>query len=80
MIKFILLLSACTFYGVHAAEKYPADVCFMIADLKYSAKQGVKICEVQQGCLSLFNGDNFRNPHEESIHKELARTLSLYNH
>lgn len=51
----------------------------MVADLKYSAKQGIKICEIQQGSLSVFKGDTFRNPEEESIHKELLRTLSSYN-
>lgn len=60
-------------------EKYPVDVCYMVADLKYSAKQGVKICEVQQASLSMFNGDTFRSPEEESIHKGLLRTLSTYH-
>jgi hypothetical protein len=63
-----------------AAKKYPADVCYMVADLKYNAKQGVKICEIQQASLSLFNGDTYRGlTEEQSIHKELLRTLSLYN-
>lgn len=60
-------------------EKYPVDLCYLVADLKYNAKQGVKICEVQQASLSMFNGDTFRSPAEKSIHKELLRTLSLYN-
>ncbi len=51
----------------------------MVADLKYSASKGVQICEIQQATLSLFNGDTFRSPEEASIHKELQRTLSLYN-
>lgn len=51
----------------------------MVADLKYNARQGVKICEIQQASLSLFNGNEFRNLEEESIHQELLRTLSLYN-
>lgn len=60
--------------------KYPADVCYMVADLKYNARDGVKICEIQQASLSLFNGDTYRElPEEQSIHKELLRTLSLYN-
>ena len=59
---------------------FPVDVCYMVADLKYNARQGVKICEVQQASLSLFNGDTFRElAVEHSIHKELLRTLSLYN-
>jgi hypothetical protein len=74
----ITLLCACWFYFIYTAE-YPADVCFMVADLKYNARQGIKICEIQQASLSLFNGDTFRMEEEESIHKELLRTLSLSN-
>lgn len=62
-----------------SAEKYPVDICYMVADLKYNARQGVKICEIQQASLSMFNGDTFRNPEEESIHTELRKTLSRYN-
>jgi hypothetical protein len=59
---------------------FPVDVSYMVADLKYNARQGVKICEVQQASLSLFNGDTFRElAVEQSIHKELLRTLSSYN-
>jgi hypothetical protein len=61
-------------------EKYPVDICYMVADLKYNAQDGVKICEIQQATLSLFNGDTYRElPEEQSIHKELVRTLLLYN-
>jgi hypothetical protein len=74
----ILLIILCPGV-VHATPGLSVDVCFMVADLKYNARQGVKICEIQQSSLSLFNGDTFRNPAEESIHKELLRALSLYN-
>ncbi|HSW91363.1 MAG TPA: hypothetical protein VLG09_01820 [Candidatus Saccharimonadales bacterium] len=61
-------------------KKHPADVCYMVADLKYNTRDSVKICEIQQASLSLFNGDTYRDlPEEQSIHKELLRTLSLYN-
>jgi hypothetical protein len=86
MFQIVLaLLFTYVFHSVHATEKYPidekypVDICYMVADLKYNTKQGVKICEIQQACLSLFNGDTFRSLEEESIHKELLRTLSLYN-
>lgn len=80
MFKIILaLLFTCFFYSVHANERYPVDVCCMIADLKYNSKQGVKICEIQQASLSLFHGNEFRSLEEESIYNELLRTLSLYN-
>ncbi len=61
------------------AKNIPVDICYMVADLKYSARTGPKICEVQHSSLSLFNGDTFRNPEEESIHKELLRVLTTYN-
>ncbi|HSX06800.1 MAG TPA: hypothetical protein VLG92_03705 [Candidatus Saccharimonadia bacterium] len=61
------------------AEKYPVDICYLVADLKYNSQQGVKICEIQQASLSLFNGDTYRNDAEESIHKELLRVLNSYN-
>jgi hypothetical protein len=80
MFKLVLVLSIVSFFHtVHASERYPVDVCFMVADLKYNTKQGVKICEVQHGCLSLFNGDKFRSLEEMSIHEQLLYTLSLYN-
>ena len=69
----------CFYYSVYPTEKYPIDICFMIADLKYNTRQGVKICEIQQACLSVFNGNKFRSSEEKSIHKELLRILSLYN-
>ena len=75
----VTLLLVCFFYTVQAAEKYPVDICFLVADLKYNTKQGVKVCEIQQASLSLFNGDTFRCAQDESIHTELLRTLSLYN-
>jgi len=80
MFRTILtFLVASSFLFVCAVERYPVDVCAMVADLKYNAEQGVKICEIQQLCLSLLNGDAFRNVHEESLYKELARVLSFYN-
>jgi hypothetical protein len=61
-------------------EKYPVDVCYMVADLKYNTSDGVKICEIQQASLSLFNGDTYRElPEEQSIHRELLRILASYN-
>jgi len=34
-----------------------ADVSYLVADLKYSEKHGLKICEVQHGSLSALQGD-----------------------
>jgi hypothetical protein len=41
------------------SQKYPVDISFYAADLKYSKKTGVKICEVQHGILSFFRGERF---------------------
>ena len=80
MLRIIqVLFLTCFIHSVHSTEEYPSDVCYMVADLKYNAQQGVKICEIQQAALSLFNGDTFRSLEEESIHKELLRILSIYN-
>ena len=38
-------------------SKYPVDISFMVSDLKYSQEHGIKICEVQHGAISTFNGD-----------------------
>ncbi|MBS0656563.1 MAG: hypothetical protein JSR46_12360 [Verrucomicrobia bacterium] len=79
-IRIILaLFFTCFLHSVHTTEKYPGDICFMVADLKYNSTQGVKICEIQHASLSMFNGDIFRSEEEESIHKEFLRILSLYN-
>lgn len=74
-----MLFFTCLFHPIYTTEQYPADVCFLVADLKYNAQQGVKICEIQQACLSVFNGDMFASVEEQSIYTELLRTLSLYN-
>ena len=68
-----------SFLSVASAENYPVDVCFMAADLKYNAKDGVKICEIQHGSLSVFKGDKFRNPDDPSITDEFLRHLSSYH-
>ncbi len=51
-------------FALHAESKYPADITYMVADLRYSKEHGVKLCEIQQGILSKFMGDVFLNgPH-----------------
>lgn len=81
MFKIIMALCLSGAFHLFACviAQSPVDVCCMIADLKYNTRQGVKICEIQQASLSMFNGDTFRGPEEKSIHEELSRTLSLYN-
>lgn len=35
-----------------AESKYPADVSYLFADIKYSQKEGIKICDIQNGSLA----------------------------
>jgi hypothetical protein len=53
-IIFILNLSF-IFFSCLAQDKYPADISFCIADLKFDG-QNIKICEFGQGTLSRFKG------------------------
>ncbi len=42
-------------------EPLPADITYVIADFKYNERQGVQICEVQPGSVSVFEGYDFLN-------------------
>ena len=77
MFRIILaFLFTCT--SAYAAEQYPVDICFMVADLKYSAECGVTICEVQNGIHSSFKGNRVLNRLENSLEKEFISILSSY--
>jgi len=39
--------------------EFPADISFVIFDLKYNHEDGVKICEIQPGGVSVFSGYDF---------------------
>ncbi len=60
------------------AEKYPADLSYMVADLKYSQEHGVKICEIQHGILSTFVGDIFLHGENGTICPNIAKTLAEF--
>ncbi len=60
------------------ASQYPAEISFLVADLKYSADHGVKICEVQQGIVSSFRGEAYAHKGESVIAKNAIDVLSLY--
>ena len=36
---------------IYTQPQYPADISYMVADVKYSQEHGLKICEVQHGDL-----------------------------
>ena len=69
-----------SFLSLHAAlvDKFPADIEFLVTDLKYSAEKGVKICEIQQGTLSMFNGTKFFDPDDTSIQSGFLHLLEKY--
>jgi len=75
MTTVFLCISIPTF----AEQNYPVDMCYLVADLKYSKEKGVKICEIQHANLSAFKGDIYRNEVDASIQDELVRVLALYN-
>jgi hypothetical protein len=56
---FLFAFFFCT--SLLAESKYPVDVTYVVADLKYSQEHGIKICEIQHGILSTFFGDVFVN-------------------
>ncbi|MFI0434654.1 MAG: hypothetical protein ACH350_02860 [Parachlamydiaceae bacterium] len=55
MINMLLFLFGCC--PLMAAPRPAADISYMVADLKYSRKNGVKICEIQHGFHSAFDED-----------------------
>ncbi len=60
------------------ADQLPADISFMIVDLKYSEAEGVKICELQQGTLSAFSGYDFLNKSESYVENYVINYLNRY--
>lgn len=57
---------------IYAESKYPVDVSYLVTDFKYSQKHGLKICEVQHGSLSAFNGDLYISGKDGSISPSIA--------
>lgn len=60
--KFVLI--SCFFIlkpeaSLECSSRHPVDISFLVADLKYSEENGIKICEIQQGILSTFLGDAY---------------------
>lgn len=59
MKKFLsfFIMADLSWFFIAAAPKYPVDISYLVADLKYSKEHGLKICEVQHGALSAVAGD-----------------------
>lgn len=59
-------------------ESLAADITFLIADLKYNEKDGVKICEIQNGIFSVFSGWDFLNNAEGLVPTMFKEFLERY--
>lgn len=55
-----------------------ADLSFLVADLKYSEKEGVKICEIQPGSLSKFSGYDFILNDQGHVAKSCCAVLERF--
>ncbi len=75
MRRFCFLLFLCK----ELSSAIPADISFLLADVKYNKQQGAKICEVQQGNLSLFKGFDFIYHRKGVVGERLCQVLSQYN-
>lgn len=78
---FKISLTVFVFFISHlgASSKYPVEVSFLVADLKYSQEHGIKICEVQQGILSTFLGDAFLRGAPGNISLNFYNVLSEFS-
>lgn len=63
---------------IYAEPSYPADISYLVSDLKYSQKDGLKICEVQHGSLSALNGDLFISGGDGVISPVIADFFALF--
>ena len=73
---FFLILLLCT--SIHAESKYPVDISYLVADLKYSQEHGVKICEIQHGILSTYKGDVLMNGGQGFICPKIQQTFAEF--
>ena len=77
-MKKIIVYFLCLATVLQADSKYPADISYMVADLKYSQEHGVKICEVQHGVLSTFLGDVFLHGDQGLLCPQIAEVFAEF--
>ncbi len=65
-------------FSIASAETPPVDISFLVADLKYNEEQGVKICEIQQACISLFKGYDYIYKGDGLIAENFADVMSQF--
>lgn len=77
------LLLSCVLFNLNwmficSGSKYPVDISYMVADLKYSKEHGLKICEVQHGGLSATTGDTYISGKDGNISPMIANFFSQF--
>lgn len=72
------ILLSFNFITVLPNSKYPVDISYVVTDFKYSKKDGLKICEVQHGSLSVFKGDLLLYGQDGTISSNIARYFSKF--
>jgi hypothetical protein len=77
-LKNLLIFVFCLVGSLGAESKYPVDISFLIADLKFSKEHGVKICEIQNGIQSTFYGDLHNNGEPGIISLNFQSVLSQF--
>ncbi|HEV2601774.1 MAG TPA: hypothetical protein VGT41_05800 [Candidatus Babeliales bacterium] len=63
---------------IYAELQYPADVSYLVSDLKYSQEHGLKICEVQHGALSALSGDLYVSGEDGAISPKIADFFTFF--
>lgn len=63
---------------IYAQPKYPVDISYLVADVKYSQEHGLKICEVQHGSLSAMDGDLYISGEDGRISPMIADFFALF--
>lgn len=78
-MRFIsLFLSLALLLTTVIEAQLPSDLTFVIADLKYSEAEGVKICELQQGSLSVFSGYDYLNGSQSYVQNAVVDFLQSW--
>ena len=72
------MLLSFNFLSIYAIPKYPADISYLISDFKYNKTDGLKICEVQHGSLSVMKGDLIIHGDNGDIPPKIAEFFSQF--
>ncbi len=78
-LLFIFLTDCLCSDNLTIPEGTPANISYVVVDLKYSEERGVQICEIQQGLASGYKGHRYACGNEDSITQKFSDKLSAYN-